>query len=851
MNLTVACLLASAALQDPGARGGYPDLQPTSYRSPSGEWEVFVDPGSPDGAGPAQYEILREGETVWSGQHRTTYWQMMLSDEGTGLGFGYSDGVNTWSGRLIVAMLTPDGTMRTLESRLRGPSRFAEFVATPNGMDLLQHVQMGAVVVVVGDRETMRRGLEWRFFDARTGRLHQSIRPKEYQVDPSALGNYLGAETIDRFPLFLVHWAGNFSEDPVRFSLIDTSGRSVWYIDREDELPGLVRQGRRIGATGFLLESANPRTFALWFRKEGLRVRYGIERIGGIWSVTELDRTPLEVPLPLPLDEGPAFEEILPVHVGSIDVSVPDPSVPAVQNVGPFTIDDDGQLAFLPADQRELPVHLTLVDVDGELVERIALDPLVTGTGEWVDLDWDDTAGRFLLVRRTGSGGELWSLDPGSKEARQVSLGDLPGLVGVQMLTDGGFLARHGRAVSCYDASENKRWQTRGRAMAGMGRDRIAVLDHDGRAIQLHDYAGDSVGSIDLSVVRLGDPGAGTRFEPDVADGLIFIDSGRRIVRFRADGSVRSIFQPGYENGRRFRVAETVQVGPQARLWTSDRSTLLRLDADGAVDRRLGLGSGVNVGDSETVALGPGGQIYAVGRDRGVVRVHDPLGHHLFNCDPSAIETSHDPSLQKVTVSVETDGSTLLSGREGVFLFSPEGRLARIEERGFDPIRETWYASRRPGERLIVGQRRAFLVDAEGEVRHEIERRPDGRWLKNLYQASVAPDGSFALLAGGGLEERMSTPPAVFIFSAAGEPLRTIRIPVASETLPHMAYDGLRLVYVDECVALVFDHLGEPIGRFTLPGEPGLDHWQPLLPEHVEELWAFDLKHTIERYELP
>ena len=36
-----------------------------------------------------------------------------------------------------IAMLTPDGKMRTLESQLRGPSRFPEFIAVPSGVDLL------------------------------------------------------------------------------------------------------------------------------------------------------------------------------------------------------------------------------------------------------------------------------------------------------------------------------------------------------------------------------------------------------------------------------------------------------------------------------------------------------------------------------------------------------------------------------------------------------------------------------------------------------------------------------------------------------------------------------------------
>jgi hypothetical protein len=252
------------------------------------------------------------------------------------------------------------------------------------------------------------------------------------------------------------------------------------------------------------------------------------------------------------------------------------------------------------------------------------------------------------------------------------------------------------------------------------------------------------------------------------------------------------------------------------------------------------------------VAVGPGGQIYAVQKDRSVVRVLDPGGRHLFTCDPSAIATGRDPSLQDVHVSIEVGGATLLSGRTGVFLFSPEGRLARIEERGFDPIRETWYTLPRAGERLVVGQRRAFLIDSSREIRRTIERRLDRRWLKNLYQASVAQDGSFALLTGGlqgaGAD---AARPGIHLYSAAGDPLRSIWVPVDSETFPALVYDDQRVIYVDECVVHLFDTAGNPVGRFTLPGEPGIDHWQPLLPRHVNELWAFDREHTIERYELP
>jgi hypothetical protein len=850
MSALLALLLAGLPLQGGGptvARGA--ELQPTTYPSPSGEWEVRVDPDSPEGAGEATYEILQGGKSRWSGTHGATLWDAVVTEDGRTLGFGYSEGIHTWSGRLFVALLGPDGSFQILESRQRGPSRFPDYQPVPSGIDLFQHPDLGTVVVVVGDSETVERGQQWRFFDVEKGSLSRGVRPKEYQRRADELGDYLGAEPVPGTSLFLVHWAGAFADDPVRFSLIGANGRPVWFVDRDDDLRGLARRARRLGSNGLILESDDPATFALWFRREGLRVRYGVEKTGGVWTVHELGREALVAPEPERTEPEPEFAELSPVHLGSIDVSVPDTSLPAVHNVGAFTIlDDPERLAFLPADQRERPVNITLVDAEGELITRHDLDELVAGGGTWIDLDWDEAGERFLLIRRLDDESELWAFDPRASTAEEIQVGDLLGLSHVQAF-DQGFLVRHRDAVSAFDRKGRRRWGTFGRGMARMGPERIAVIDPEGSSISLLSHAGDHVGSIDLRNVRRGRIGEGTRLEPDVDDGLIFVDSGRSVARFRSDGSILSVFQPTYENGQRFRLSQSVQVGPQARLWTSDRNTLLRLDAAGVVDRRLGGGRGGRTGDSATVAVGPGGQIYAVEKDRGVVRVLDQRGRHLFNCDPSAIATSRDPSLQDVHVSVEEGGATLLSGRTGVFLFSPEGRLARIEERGFDPIRETWYTVPQPDERLVVGQRRAFLIDSSGEVRRTIERRPDRNWLKNLYQASVAHDGSFALLTGA--QGAGAVRPGIHLYSAAGDPLRSIWVPVDSETFPALVYDDQRVIYVDECVVHLFDKEGNPVGRFTLPGEPGIDHWQPLLPRHVNELWAFDRAHTIERYELP
>lgn len=851
MILPLLLSLAATVGQDVRASSDSGDLQPTTYRSPSGEWELFVDPSAPDGAGEAAYTLSSGGELRCKGELLSTFWDAVVTDEGTCIGFGYSDGADTWSGKLVIARLDPTGKQKILESRLRGPSRFPDYAAVPSGIDVFAHPDLGQVVVVIGDRETAQRGLEWRFFDIESGHLRRAIRPKELQRDTDSVGDYLGAVPVPRTPLVLVHWAGNFGEDPVRFSLIDERGRSVWMLDRVEDTDGLRNEARRVGSHGLIL-GVGPSTFDLWSRSEGTRIRYGIEDNAGVWSVYEIEREPIAAQEPPPTDSGPVFEELIPVHLGSIDVSVPDPSLPAVQDVGPFTVDDKGHLAFLPADQRHPPRALSVVDADGQVVALHDLDAIAPATGTWVDVDWDRSARRFVLLFRGEEGGELWTLDPASGEGARLPVEVPEACAGVETLREGGFLLRHAGTVTCFDGGGGVRWETGGRAMAEPDRGLVAVLGLDGASIHLLDGSGVQVGRIDLGIVRRGRLGEGTALASDVDRGLLFVDSGRRVARLRTDGSVSSVFQLAYENGRAFRVNEGVEVGPQDRLWTTDRNTLLRLDASGVVDRRLGGGPGEEARDSETVAVGPTGRIYAVDRERSVVRVLDPLGKHLFNCDPSVLQTQSDASLQGVTLTVETDGSALLSGRNGVFLFSPEGRLTRIEERSFDPIRETRYALPEKGQRLVVGQRRAYLVDAKREVKKVVDRRPDGHWLRNLYQASVAPDGSFALLTGAQTRESgAGEHPGIHVYSPAGQPIRTLWIPVESETLPYIAYDGEHAVYVDECNAFLFDADGRPLGRFGLPGEPGIDHWQPLLPQHTEELWAFDGQHTIERYELP
>src|SRR5688572_31136547 len=88
--LTVAAwmgLAASASGQDgPGV------LDPKTYRSPSGEYELFVDPSRPSGAGAASYRFSGNAVELWAGTRPWTLWGARVTDEGLVAGHAYARG---------------------------------------------------------------------------------------------------------------------------------------------------------------------------------------------------------------------------------------------------------------------------------------------------------------------------------------------------------------------------------------------------------------------------------------------------------------------------------------------------------------------------------------------------------------------------------------------------------------------------------------------------------------------------------------------------------------------------------------------------------------------------------------
>jgi hypothetical protein len=315
----------------------------------------------------------------------------------------------------------------------------------------------------------------------------------------------------------------------------------------------------------------------------------------------------------------------------------------------------------------------------------------------------------------------------------------------------------------------------------------------------------------------------------------------------RADGTVRAAFRPKHVAGRP--PGTDVKAAPDGRLWTCDGYALLRLDDAGVVDRVLGdAPDPERLGEIEALEVDRAGRIYAIDKRTRSVHVFDPQGRWLRVCVPSPSDFDGNPSLSQLTVSDE--GHVYLSlggaggGRNGQHIhFSPDGNRRGIDRLDLDEISQDWYSQPGTGHRWVVAYEKIFLVDRAGGVLKTIERCPDRKWLEHPARASVAPDGSLAVLARG----------AVNLYGASGEPIRTIPLPAPLRgTYARITYDGKRIAIAEDKAIVLLDASGQARQRFSPVETGGGDpYWSPFFAPGGRELLLFDGRRTIVRHELP
>ncbi len=292
------------------------------------------------------------------------------------------------------------------------------------------------------------------------------------------------------------------------------------------------------------------------------------------------------------------------------------------------------------------------------------------------------------------------------------------------------------------------------------------------------------------------------------------------------EGKISSQFGLEHKHGRALDPKYGVRVSPAGRVWVCDGASLVRVTDAGIADLVLGsVPGGAALGRIACLSVDQKGQLYAADERSGEVHVFDQEGRRLRVCTP--LNTDFAKQLTMADIAINEQGEVFLSGGDSFpekptyVHFGQDGKRVGTKQLGLDKITERWYPLPANNRVLVVGYQDAFIVDAEGKVQRKIQRRPDGMWLEHPDSASVAPDGSFAIVSGG---SHRGTRFFVNLYSADGSPIRTIVLP--DNCMSHcFAYSGKYLATCTESAICLFTPLGEPVLSFEYPLEKLKEHW--------------------------
>jgi hypothetical protein len=553
-------------------------------------------------------------------------------------------------------------------------------------------------------------------------------------------------------------------------------------------------------------------------------------------------------------------------------------NAPAVRDVICFDLDDTGRIGFI---RRESDRKCTFVQVSPEGILPAEVNLVIPAEAlayaslksAWVKGDrWVVTASDCSV----GGKAFAWWVDVASQEATAIPGFISPPIENVSGSRDGGFVVLATIRLKysmedeliAFDGHGSVRWRLkedhRGEAGSLFSPEdltvttsgEIAIVDNIRKKVQLFGGSGVFVKTLDLAKIWGRKPNYPSEIAADNAGGILIRDfqGTPPLVRMDANGKVTRQFTPKLTSGRIIDTARGVRVSATGDVWVSDGDCIFRLAANGTADLVLGNAPKETVlGDAAAITVDQHARLYAVDKRSAAVHVFDENGSRLHVCKPDVADFS--ANLYTPELSATYDGEVYLSegvgtssGKPSFIHFGMDGRRIGTRRFDLDEISQKLYALPKGGH-LLVGYQDAFLLDANARPRRTIQRRPDRNWLGRPELASVAPDGSFAIVTGGlfGKESWQ-----VHLYSASGDPLRSVDMPPACLGYG-FAFTGKHLVTTSASGIFLLATNGAPLQKFT----PGMDqfaegYWRSFATREGRELWvASAQRKLVQRFELP
>jgi sugar lactone lactonase YvrE len=584
-------------------------------------------------------------------------------------------------------------------------------------------------------------------------------------------------------------------------------------------------------------------------------------------------------------------EPALPVKVlrpaGTLRLGVAPAPEEVVRDIRSLDVDDRGRLGFIRGREgaEEESCTLVLVDADGKTIVsdlgpawRVAEGSGRTGVA-WVGQDrWVTVTCEYGIEKDA----RAWFVDVGGEGGARVTAVEgfeCSAPVAIVGTGDGGFVVLGTRTFQYtmtdelvgFDERGKRRWTVHGQSgdpqaalfspealAVDRRRGEIFVVENVGKRVQVFDLTGKLTRSIDLRKAFGREPNYPAGIA--VQDGRLVIhdfSADPPLWRLTADGLLLDTLTPHFGDGRHFYLND-IRVSPEGRLWISDGSILMRLAADGQVDRVLGRDvEAAATDDIAAIAVGPGGRIYTAGRRGGAVQVFDATGRRLQVMRAEPGDFSASAGTRWLTVA--GDGSGYLAGRisrqSGYLHFRADGKRVGWETLGLDEGSEEWQFVPGTGKRWVQGYRGLWLVGEDGKVLRDIRLQPDGKELVGLQGLTVAEDGSAAVVAWDMMGVGEEAVPRLNVYGADGTPRRTNALP-GEGFIASVAFDGKRAV-IGAGERLMLADIGTGTVRvLQIPVEARKAgaHWQVLRSPDGKELWVRDLNRrrmVLDRYEWP
>ena len=469
----IACLLSGVAA---GSMGELPVLHPETYRSPSGAWELLVDPTHREGSGKGNGRMTRKGNPAWQADLPFTLYDAEVTDTGITAGYAYSHGMAGFGkggpGTLNAVILDAKGDILLNDPIARDDPQFPGGMPGPLANGILLHPQEDRFIL----RLASNFQESWRIYQLSTGKKLDTIELRLASRAPEAARFLLDLRPIAGTPLLMLHWWCYDEEEKVGalYSIVDLKGQPVWSlhlpddytIPRDEAAEDRLRE--EIRREGGILDTREAGMVELRLVADGQRVKFKVAREDQPktgWTVSEVAREKFLAP-----PEAQSKPAVDPPPLRLIDSFIlqDPPGTGAIRDIQEFEVDGEGRFGFLRIEPSETTTFV-MVDSNAGLIAEFPL-PMVAKTE--VHCAWLG-ASRWVITATSQDERDqtrAWWLDTGTSTVTAIDGFECPAVNAVRGARDGGFVVlatRHQKFSSTdflirFDAAGKEVWKHEG-----------------------------------------------------------------------------------------------------------------------------------------------------------------------------------------------------------------------------------------------------------------------------------------------------------------------------------------------------------------------------------------------------